>query len=223
MYSDIMEPTPVRGAKSLQLRSATKGAGKGGKSGKSGKGGKRLEEGGKRTTTVQAPVSLKEVLSMDRLSRILQEDSKQAPYRRRKGEVKTTLHWNDRKLLLYEMEFLTEYAGTSPATVVYLGAHPGTHIKLLSSFFPLVKFVLIDTQAPACDETKRIKLIQQRLSDRLIKELDASFSRTRTKVLLISNMKNKAKTASEWEDESSKDTWTEGDQQSLKYVRCSQH
>ena len=213
MYSDIMEPVPSRGAKNLQLRSATKGSGKKGGKGSKGKGGKRLEEGGKRSTTVQAPVVLKEVLSMDRLSRILSDDAKQAAYRRRKGEVKTTLHWNDRKLLLYEMEFLTEYAGCSSATVVYLGAHPGTHIKTLSSFFPLLNFLLIDTQPPACDESKRIRIIQQRLTDRLIRELDASFARTKTRVLLISNLKNRAKDATDWENAAAKDSWTEGDQQ----------
>ena len=32
-----------------------------------------------------------------------------APYRRRKFEKKTALHWGQRKLLISEIEFLTEY------------------------------------------------------------------------------------------------------------------
>ena len=36
-----------------------------------------------------------------------------APYRRRKFEKKTALHWGQRKLLISEIEFLTEYADLS--------------------------------------------------------------------------------------------------------------
>jgi len=41
------------------------------------------------------------------LRRILTEDFPRTPYRRRKGENKTTVHFGQRKLLLAEIEFLT--------------------------------------------------------------------------------------------------------------------
>ena len=42
---------------------------------------------------------------LDHFSRILSDDFEQAPYKRRKGEDKTTVHFGQRKLLLSEIEF----------------------------------------------------------------------------------------------------------------------
>jgi len=90
-------------------------------------------------------------------NRLLVQDAPKQEYRRRKGEVKTVIHWGQRKLLLSEIEFLTKY-GMSGATVVYAGAAPGTHTRYLIELFPELKFVLVDpapfssklTEGPRC-------------------------------------------------------------------------
>ena len=61
----------------------------------------------------------------------------------RKGERKTALHWGQRKLLIAEIEFLTEYADLE-LPVLYVGAAPGFHIDVLVRLFPSVKFILVD-------------------------------------------------------------------------------
>ena len=45
----------------------------------------------------------------DKIIRILPEDYEREKYRRRQGEVKTVIHWGQRKLLLSEIEFLTKF------------------------------------------------------------------------------------------------------------------
>ena len=80
--------------------------------------------------------------------RVLRVDS--APeqrYNRRVDDIKTIVHWGQRKLLLSEIEFLTMVGpdeSIEGATVVYAGAAPGTHVEYLSSLFPSVRFVLVD-------------------------------------------------------------------------------
>ena len=64
-------------------------------------------------------------------------------YRRRTSEAKSVIHWGQRKLLISEIEFLTEHGALSPI-VVYAGAAPGSHLHQLASFFPLHKFVCFD-------------------------------------------------------------------------------
>jgi cap2 methyltransferase len=90
-------------------------------------------------------------------NRMLLPDAPRQQYRRRTDELKTVMHWGQRKLLLSEIEFLTKY-GVSGATVVYAGAAPGTHTGYLIELFPDLKFVLVDPapfsarlmQAPRC-------------------------------------------------------------------------
>lgn len=65
------------------------------------------------------------------------------PYKSRKGERKTVLHWGQRKLILAEIEFLTLYY-ERVSCVVYAGAAPGTHIAFLAKMFPKLHFDLID-------------------------------------------------------------------------------
>ncbi|KAL9657222.1 hypothetical protein ABK040_011444 [Willaertia magna] len=56
-------------------------------------------------------------------NRLLKETDPSDSYRSRKTELKSTLHWGQRKLLMSEIEFLTEF-GFPNATVVYAGAAP---------------------------------------------------------------------------------------------------
>ena len=92
-----------------------------------------------------------------KFSRVLSEDMPCVPYRRRTGETKTVIHWGQRKLLMSEIEFLTEHASEVPKMlflsfyssdnnqsqwVIYAGAAPGTHINFLADMFPEVSLLL---------------------------------------------------------------------------------
>lgn len=80
--------------------------------------------------------------SLNSLDRILKDSDPQLKYSKRKGD-RSVNHWGQRKLLLSEIEFLTNYSSAND-TVVYVGAAPGTHIKWLSDLFPKLKFILYD-------------------------------------------------------------------------------
>jgi ubiquinone/menaquinone biosynthesis C-methylase UbiE len=85
--------------------------------------------------------------------RILSSDTQREIYQQRTSEIKTALHWGQRKLLLSEIEFLTifitsindgKYNKSLKIYVVYAGSAPGTHILYLSKLFPNVYFELYD-------------------------------------------------------------------------------
>lgn len=69
--------------------------------------------------------------------------SRRLPYRDRPSMCKLSLHSGQRKLLLVETEFLTEF-GKLAKTVVYAGAAPGIHIRILAKMFPDNTFELYD-------------------------------------------------------------------------------
>ena len=77
------------------------------------------------------------------VERVLKEDATQRKYYERKSEARTTNHWGQRKLLLSEIEFLTEY-GNRSKKVVYAGAAPGAKNEYLASLFPEHTFVFVD-------------------------------------------------------------------------------
>lgn len=82
-------------------------------------------------------------------------------YKSRSGEAKTVEHWGQRKLLMSEIEFLTNYA-TDNCTVVYVGAAPGTHINYMSNvLFPKLNFILIDPLRFNVSETDKIKIVNE--------------------------------------------------------------
>lgn len=81
-------------------------------------------------------------------SRVLQPEAPTAVYRRRNMEIKTTVQWQERKLFLYELEFLTQYGLRDGTVAVYAGVAPATRIPFLASLFPHIRFVL------ACDFEK---------------------------------------------------------------------
>lgn len=95
-----------------------------------------------------------------------------APYRRRKGEVKSVIHWGQRKLLMSEIEFLTLH-GHKANLVVYAGAAPGTHISMLSEMFPQHNFILVDPSPFTVKESDRIVCMQQLFTDELAREIKA--------------------------------------------------
>jgi hypothetical protein len=73
----------------------------------------------------------------------LDKDAPKLPYRQRPFELKGVIHWGQLKLMLSEIQFISEY-GYLSNTIVYAGSAPGTHITLLSSMFPKHKFILWD-------------------------------------------------------------------------------
>ena len=78
-------------------------------------------------------------------ARTLESDAPKKPYRRRADEEKTAIHWGQRKLLMSEIEFLLSTLPKSQqCVVVYAGAAPGTHVRILADMFPSHLFVLVD-------------------------------------------------------------------------------
>lgn len=116
------------------------------------------------------------------LIRVLHNNAPTEPYRRRDKEVKTVLHWGQRKLLLSEIEFILKFTKSdSPVdplaqeedkqiTVVYAGAAPGKHINYLSSLFPDVKFVLVDPNPFSCVPGNKIEIRQTFFTDDMARE-----------------------------------------------------
>jgi 23S rRNA U2552 (ribose-2'-O)-methylase RlmE/FtsJ len=73
------------------------------------------------------------------------KSSKRRRYYERPENQKSAIHWGQRKLLLSEIEFLTDFGNRKEGQIVlYVGAAPGSHILYLSDLFPEYTFVLID-------------------------------------------------------------------------------
>jgi hypothetical protein len=120
------------------------------------------------------------------LPRRLSSDSPRLPYRRRRGEIKSLVHWGQRKLLISEIEFLSKYAPSTPATCVYCGAAPGIHIPFLSHLFPLVNFILIDPAPFHCQPSERICIRSELMTDSLATE----FRQSDHRVLFVSDIRS---------------------------------
>jgi len=108
--------------------------------------------------------------------RRLSDQCKTLPYRSRKDEFFTVVHWGQRKLLIAEIEFLTicgnEHQSREVDTVVvYAGAAPGTHVKALAKMFPWLQFVLVDPAPFTVSPTDKVKIIQKMFTNELAQEL----------------------------------------------------
>ena len=91
-------------------------------------------------------------------------------YHTRKGELKSVIHWGQRKLLLSEIEFLL-IADEPDAVVIYAGAAPGTHVQVLSEFFQGLHFILVDPAPFTVKPSRNITLIRALFTNRLAKQL----------------------------------------------------
>lgn len=90
------------------------------------------------------------------------------PYRRRKDEEKTGIHWGQRKLLLTLIQFLSLFWDPKKVPkpiVVYAGAAPGTNIAIVSQLFPEIEFHLYDPAPFKIRPSGRIHLYQQYFED----------------------------------------------------------
>jgi len=81
------------------------------------------------------------------------------------------LHLGQRKLLLTEVDFLTEYCDLSK-NIVYVGAAPGHHIEFLSSLFPNNIFYLYDPREFAITDNENIKIYQKYFTVEDVNKLD---------------------------------------------------
>lgn len=151
------------------------------------------------------------------LPRIISEKSPRLPYRRRQGEVKSTLHWGQRKLFLAEMEFLikcyklndipnhssldNENCNTNDLKsypydfyCIYAGAAPGTHLPFLSQLFPRVYFVLIDPSNFAIPSNNLIEIRQEfmkcELALQLIEEYKSNNDFKLSKLIFICDIRS---------------------------------
>lgn len=124
-------------------------------------------------------------------TRILAPDAPRLPYRRRAEEEKSTVHWGQRKLLMSEIEFLlmTLPCTRRGCTVVYAGAAPGTHVRVLADMFPTHSFILIDPAPFTVRPSKRIVIHQAMFTDALARELHHRLS-PNTRVLFISDVRS---------------------------------
>lgn len=125
------------------------------------------------------------VHSIETLPRVLVCDAPRASYRRRTHEIKSVVHWGQRKLLLSEIEFLTEYsADNTSLTVLYIGAAPGTHIAYLAHLFPQFQFVLVDAAPFSISACDNISLRETFMNDEICREFSS------TKCLFISDIRS---------------------------------
>ena len=114
---------------------------------------------------------LKDIKEAKVLSRKLTDKSPELPYKSRTGEIKFTLKWGQRKLLISEIEFLSDnLTREEKCTVVYAGAAHGTHIEYLSNLFPECKFILIDPSKFTISESNRISIRNEYFTNRTARE-----------------------------------------------------
>jgi hypothetical protein len=91
-------------------------------------------------------------------------------YKRTAGEIKKSIMWGQRKLIVSEIQFFNYFWDPimhPTPTVVYVGAAPGTHITLLSEMFPTFIFHLYDPQTFLIKETEKIKIFRQFFTDEI--------------------------------------------------------
>lgn len=134
----------------------------------------------------------KRTFTIDELPRAITPESPQGIYRERKGEVKSTLHYGQRKLLMSEIDFLTltetDTDTKDPTTVIYVGAAPSIHTPILSKMFPNHKFVLVDPSPFTIKETDNISILNAFFTDELAQEFASIYKNNR--VLLISDVRS---------------------------------
>jgi hypothetical protein len=101
-------------------------------------------------------------------------------YRPRGDDERTTLHWGQRKLLLSEIDLLTQVAVECPLfpLVIYAGAAPGHHVPFLAELFPTAHFVLVDPSQFGITPTERIQIRQEPFTDAIAIEFSGPVLRT---------------------------------------------
>ena len=81
------------------------------------------------------------------------------------GELRSTVHRGQRKLLMSEIAALNKLDPATKYTLVYAGAAPGIHIPFLSSLFPNVTFHLYDPSVFEIPANDKIRLYRCYFTD----------------------------------------------------------
>ena len=85
------------------------------------------------------------------------------------SSVRSVKHWGQRKLLIGEIEFLTNFA-SSCKHVCYVGCAPGIHIPCLSSLFPSLTFHCFDPRPVVFSTDASVLFVQKEFSVDLLSE-----------------------------------------------------
>ena len=121
----------------------------------------------------------------------------------------TTEHWGQRKLLLTEIEFLTNYGLDESYLVIYVGAASCVYLEYLSSLFPDLYFRLYDTKRIPVRQTNRIEIQSEPFSDQLARR----YAVDKKKILFICNVRTFGETSNPdslvMRDMQSQKTWCE--------------
>ena len=149
-----------------------------------------------------------DTFTQEPFSRILGENAPLMPYRRRQMEVKTVVQWAERRLFLWELEFLTSFALRPGTIVVYADCAPGTRIPYLASLFPHVSFVCVDPTSLDIDESAvpNVAVKQEAFSDALARQMRQEAEATGKTVLFISSATADSPVGGLLAEEYSKDT-----------------
>ena len=111
--------------------------------------------------------------------RILKDSHPAQDYQSTRDKKKSTIHWGQRKLLLSEIEFLTIIGreNLADSIIVYAGAAPGTHVKVLSELFPETKFILIDPAPFTVRPSRNIFILNQMFTNSMARRLSAQYDK----------------------------------------------
>lgn len=100
-----------------------------------------------------------------------------------KEEDRTSVHFGQRKLFLSEVEFLTNCCAEismekifKKIILIYAGAAPGLHLKLLSQMFPFIQFILIDPAKMCFESNEKINIKQEYFTNELALNLMEEFN-----------------------------------------------
>jgi len=113
-------------------------------------------------------------------------------------------HKGQRKLLLTEIYFLTEYIGKKNFTVVYAGAAPGEHITCILDMFPEFNYVLVDPTKSVIENSKNVIVRRELFTDDTAKE----FIDTEN-VLFISDIRSEIRDIEIYNDLMAQKKWVE--------------
>lgn len=108
-----------------------------------------------------------------------------------------TFHHGQRKLLLSEIEFLSNINPEKNYIVLYAGAASGDHIPILPFMFPNCYFILFDPSNFSIVPTKKIVIRRSLFDDKIVEEFKNE------KVILISDIRQtpeETKTEKEYEE-----------------------
>lgn len=117
-------------------------------------------------------------------------------YKSRKHRAIFTKHNGQMKLLFSEIQFLTRHARPGDK-IVYAGAAPGIHLKILFQMFPNLSWVLIDPAKIVIRPSEHIEVIQGLMTD----DLAESYQDDDHNTLFISDIRTGSTENEEWDEE----------------------